>query len=44
MSATYKNTEANTKVYDLNQKTMQALIVWRVCTLRSRIRGPMWKM
>ena len=26
MSATYrKNTEANTKVYDLNQKTMQAL-------------------
>ena len=26
MSATYKkNTEANTKVYDLNEKTMQAL-------------------
>ena len=25
LSSTYKNTEANTKVHDLNQKTMQAL-------------------
>ena len=39
-----KNSKANTKVYDFNQKTMQALDGLAGCTPHLRKRGQTWKM
>ena len=44
LSSTYtRNSGANKKVHDLNQKPCRHWTAWPTCTRRSRTRGPLWR-